>query len=143
MENKFYDLYFKNNFNNFCLICGKNSNSLSCQECNILIDNLDINNYNKINFFKNYYYWMHGKNIFNEKIKSYGLYCIQRKIPINTYEILKYIKKINFIKENKNKLKIEIITNNNTQFNILIPKVTHNYEHFISYKNLFLYPELC
>lgn len=142
MNNNFYNLYFHNNFNNFCLVCGKNSNKICCQECNNLIQNLKINNVKKLSFIKNIYYWMNGENNFNEKIKSYGLYLIQRKIPIDTINILKYIKEINFINEVKNKLEIEIITLSNFSFNLFIPNCKHKYEQFISINNLFLYPEL-
>ena len=90
MNNIFYNLYFKNCFSNFCLICGKNSNNLSCKECNSLIQNININ-HSKLSFFKQSIYWMNGENKDGEKIKSYGLYCIQRFIPINTQEIIKYI----------------------------------------------------
>jgi len=142
MNNNFYNLYFKNTFKNFCLICGKNCNNISCEKCNNLIYNLEGNNLHKINFLKNPYYWMDGENKFGEKIKSYGSYYIQRIIPINTIDILKYINKINLIKENKNNFVIQIETTNNTKFNIIIPKIKLFYQHFISYENLFLYPEL-
>lgn len=142
MNNNFYNLYFKDSFKNFCLICGKNSNKICCEKCNDLIMTLEVNNLNHINFFKNPYYWMHGENKFGEKIMSYGLYCIQRIMPINTQNILKYIEKINLIQETENNLKIQIITTNKSKINIIIPKVKLEYEHFISYQNIFLYPEL-
>lgn len=141
MNNNFYNLYFKERFKNFCLICGKNSNKICCETCNEIINTLEINN-NKINFFKNYYYWMNGENKFGEKIMSYGLYCIKRLIPINTPDILKYIKKINLNQETEDNLEIQIFITNNRKITINIPKVKHDYEHFISYQNLFLYPEL-
>jgi len=141
MNNIFYNLYFKNSFSNFCLICGKNSNNLSCKECNSLIQNININ-HSKLSFFKQSNYWMKGENKDGEKIMSYGLYCIQRFIPINTQEIIKYIKSINFIKKEDNFYHIEIKTISNKNLFFKIPKVKDYYEHYISYQNLFLYPEL-
>ena len=141
MNNIFYNLYFKNCFRNFCLICGKNSKNLSCKDCNDLVQNININN-NKLCFFKQSVYWVNGENNYGEKIKSYGLYCIQRLIPIDTIDILKYIKSINLIKEEDKYYHLEIKTNSNKNIFFKLPKVKDYYEHYISYQNLFLYPEL-
>ena len=136
------DSYFKQNFKQFCLICGKNSNKISCNICKDLISNLKGDKLNKIIFIKDFKYWMQGENKFGEKIKSYGLYCLQRIMPINTQDILKYIKNINLIQENNLNYIIQIHTTTDIKFNIIIPKVKNKIENFISYQNLFLYPEL-
>lgn len=134
--------YFEQSFNNFCLICGKNSNNISCQSCKDLILTLEVDNSNLIYFFKDYKYWMCGTNKYGEKIKSYGLYCIQRLLPIPTEQILRYIEKINLVKENDYDYEIQIITISNSKINLKIPKVKNKIDYFISYENLFLYPEL-
>jgi hypothetical protein len=134
--------YFEHNFKNFCLICDKNSNNITCNECKLLVSNLSINNLNKLYFLKNLKYWMHGENKYGEKIKSYFLYCIQSLIPLKTDDIIKHIKEINLILETVSDYKIEIKTINEKNLILSIPKVKNDFENFISYQNLILYPEL-
>ena len=132
--------YFEEQHNGFCLICGKLSKNIYCLECNNCISNIKINN-NNISFFKDSKYWMIGNNNF-EEIKSYGLYLLQRLIPISTIDIINYIKEIKLINQEKNYFYINVILKSGSILNLEIPIPKSNINHFISYKNKFLYPEL-
>ena len=132
--------YFEEQYKGFCLICGKSSKNIFCLKCNNCISNIKINNDN-ISFFKDSKYWIIGNNN-HEEIKSYGLYLLQRLIPISTIDIINYIKEIKLINQEKNFFYINVFFKSGSIIKLEIPKVKSKLNHFISYKNLFLYPEL-
>ena len=134
-----FNFYFNNHNHGFCKICNKTSKSNSCVKCNHLL-NIFISKSVKLpHFFTNSKYWMQGQYN-NEKIKSIGLFLLQKQIPINSDEIIKYIQKIN---------KYELINNihlfyfniDKKNYILKIPNFKKDYQHFLSYDALFLYEE--
>jgi hypothetical protein len=133
------NLYFDNHNPKFCNICNKPSKYNSCIGCNELLNKFKSNSVKLPNFFTNSKYWMEGKYN-NEKIKSLGLFLLQKHIPINSDEIIKYILKIN---------KYELIDNihmfyfniENKKYILKIPNFKEKHNHFVSYDALFLYKE--
>lgn len=129
------DKYFNNYFINFCKICFKPSKLLACNNCTQILNNIKFDNCPL--FLKNIQYWMLGKYN-NEKIKSIGLFLLQKRIPICTNEIISSIKYIKNHKLYNNNYYLEIKINDK-YFLLILPYFKNFHENFISYDGLFLY----
>ena len=127
--------YFNNYLINFCKICFKPSNFKACSKCSQLLNNVKFDDCPI--FLTNIEYWMIGKYN-NEKIKSIGLFLLQKRIPLPTNEIISSIEYIKNHKLYNNNYYIEIKINDKF-FILILPYFKNFHENFISYDALFLY----
>jgi hypothetical protein len=133
------DSYFNNYNSKFCNICKKPCKNNACNYCSELINQLNLNSCKLPSFFYNPKYWMIG-NFNNEKIKSLGLFLLQKQFPIDTPDIIILIHKI-YNYELNNNIHHFYFSVNQKKFVLKIPNFKNEYSHFISYDGLFMYEE--